>query len=206
VTTRALTTLTQTQEASLVGEADTYVTLKTKDVATAVRQTLREAFPSTTFVVRARTWTDGSSVDVSWTDGPTREEVDALVEVYRGTAHWGGYDGMGDEWRPRTILLDGAPVSYHCDYVSLDRADSAHDAAARRELSASLGAPEENGATSMTASTAAYLLGMSKEGVTRAIRRGDLEGTRTGHGRSWEISIASVRAYQAQRQDNRLKA
>ena len=140
-----------------------------QDVATAVRETLREAFPTTTFSVRTHVYADGWSVRVGWTDGPTQEEVAARLSAVRDSEH-----------------------------IALDRFNSAHDTVARAELDARLDTQEQEGVTSVSVPTAAYLLEMSHEAVTQALRSGDMVGVHDDRGR-WVISLASVRAYQARR-------
>lgn len=60
-----------------------------KDVtksATEIRKALKTKYPGIKFSVRAKRFAGGSSVDVSWTDGPTEKEVG------KATAHLKGYE------------------------------------------------------------------------------------------------------------------
>lgn len=56
-----------------------------KDSAREIRKVLKSGYPGIKFSVRAKRFAGGSSVDVSWTDGPTESEVS------KATAHLKGY-------------------------------------------------------------------------------------------------------------------
>lgn len=60
--------------------------------AKQIRQILKNAFPSTKFRVRSSGYSMGDSVDVDWTDGPTRDQVNKLVGHYQ----YGHFNGMED--------------------------------------------------------------------------------------------------------------
>lgn len=62
------------------------------ETAKLVRQALKKAFPGAKFSVRSHTYSGGASIDVSYTDGPTTKEVDAVIGKFGG----GGFDGMID--------------------------------------------------------------------------------------------------------------
>lgn len=66
--------------------------LSAADTAKVVRKILKAQFPGTKFSVRSETYSMGSSVRVSWTDGPTEKQVDSAVGVLSGS----GFDGMID--------------------------------------------------------------------------------------------------------------
>lgn len=66
--------------------------ISTADDAVLIRAALAKAFPGTTFSVRSDVYSGGSSIDVEWTDGPERREVEAVA----GTYAMGGFDGMID--------------------------------------------------------------------------------------------------------------
>lgn len=63
-----------------------------KEVAKNIRADLKKAWPAVKFSVRCERGGWSSSVRVSWTDGPTVAEVDALVNRYEG----GRFNGMTD--------------------------------------------------------------------------------------------------------------
>lgn len=60
--------------------------------AQAIRQDLKKAFPGVKFRVRSSSFSMGNGVDVDWTDGPTRSEVDRIIGRYQ----YGHFDGMQD--------------------------------------------------------------------------------------------------------------
>ena len=66
--------------------------IEAKDTAKLIRKALRAAHPEVTFSVRTRTYAGGASIDVGWTDGPTRDDVESVTDLYRG----GGFDGSID--------------------------------------------------------------------------------------------------------------
>lgn len=72
------------------GKRDVYV--DTADTAKLVRIKLKQAFSWVKFKVRIARYAGGSSVDVSWVDGPTEAMVQATCEEFRGDY----FDGMID--------------------------------------------------------------------------------------------------------------
>jgi Large polyvalent protein associated domain 29 len=62
------------------------------ETAKLVRRALKEKFSGTKFSVRSKTYAGGASIDVSYTDGPTTREVDAVIQKFAGA----GFDGMID--------------------------------------------------------------------------------------------------------------
>jgi hypothetical protein len=83
-------TIDQTPSATPVTE--TFVRLSTTDVAKRLRAVLKDTFPGIKFSVRCDKYSGGSSIDVSWNDGPAEDEVDKVVCRYEGA----GFDGMQD--------------------------------------------------------------------------------------------------------------
>lgn len=71
------------------GTFETRRRLSTKECSAEARKILKEAFPGTKFSVRTHGHT---SVNVSWTDGPTTKSVDAKI----GHLKAGHFDGMQD--------------------------------------------------------------------------------------------------------------
>lgn len=69
-----------------------HVSLSTTDTAKVIRKALKRAFPKVKFSVRSDSYSGGSSIDVSWTDGPTSDQVDEVVKRYAGAT----FDGMID--------------------------------------------------------------------------------------------------------------
>lgn len=66
--------------------------LSVADTAKLVRTALKRAFPEQAFGVRSSSYAGGASIDVSWWDGPTASEVDAVVDGFAGK----GFDGSID--------------------------------------------------------------------------------------------------------------
>lgn len=66
--------------------------IDTAEAAKRIRQDLKQAFPGLTFSVRIQRYSGGSHVTVSWEDGPTVKEVEAITGRYAG--QW--FDGMDD--------------------------------------------------------------------------------------------------------------
>jgi hypothetical protein len=106
-------------------DTDAFVTrrrLSTKECSVEARKILKAAFPGTKFSVRTE---HGTSVNVSWTDGPTSHAVDALIGHLRA----GHFDGMQDMYvyssGPDAILAneDGTieTVEYGAHYVFTQR-------------------------------------------------------------------------------------
>lgn len=62
------------------------------DTAKLVRQALKAAFPGVKFSVRSSVYSGGASIDVRWTDGPLRKEVEPIAKQYQGS----DFDGMID--------------------------------------------------------------------------------------------------------------
>jgi hypothetical protein len=57
-----------------------------------IRTELQRAFPGIKFSVKSRRFSGGDAIDVSWTDGPTSGQVDAIIDRYSA----GSFDGMTD--------------------------------------------------------------------------------------------------------------
>lgn len=62
------------------------------DTAKLIRATLKRELPGKKFSVRTRRYAGGSSVNVSWTGGPSTATVDALIAGFMTK----GFDGMVD--------------------------------------------------------------------------------------------------------------
>jgi hypothetical protein len=62
------------------------------ETAKLIRQALKRNFPGITFSVRYKSYSGGSSIDVSWTDGPRAQVVERVTSGFAGA----GFDGMID--------------------------------------------------------------------------------------------------------------
>ena len=60
--------------------------------AQMVRKHLKEAYPGIKFRVKSSTYSMGSSLDVSYVDGPKGREVESYVDQFQ----YGHFDGMND--------------------------------------------------------------------------------------------------------------
>jgi len=60
---------------------------RAKDVAVFVREILKEEFPGTKFSVRTKTYSGGSSINVSWLDGPCQRDVDEKIKHLQSVSH-----------------------------------------------------------------------------------------------------------------------
>lgn len=61
-----------------------------------IRTELKRNFPNVKFSVRYESFSGNNAYDISWTDGPTRKQVDAIVDKY-SDMHPDEYSG-GDYW------------------------------------------------------------------------------------------------------------
>lgn len=93
-----------------------------------IRTELKRGFAGVAFSVRTSKYAGGNSVDVSWIDGPTREQVEKITNKYVG----GRFDGMTDCYdyksSPWTEVF-GEAKYLHC---SREHSDKAVESAIRR--------------------------------------------------------------------------
>lgn len=84
--------------------------LDVADLAALVRSALKREFPAVKFSVRS---SRGSSVNVSWVDGPIPRDVDHIAHQFETK----GFDGMIDLAHYRSLWLapDGSAVCAHDD-------------------------------------------------------------------------------------------
>jgi hypothetical protein len=88
------------------------------EVAKHVRQALRAAFPAVKFSVRSDSYSMGASIRISWTDGPSKASVDAIVDAFQGA----DFNGMEDikEYRG-TMIVAGEAVRSGADFIFCER-------------------------------------------------------------------------------------
>lgn len=81
----------------------------TADVAKHIRGILKKNFPGQKFSVRSESYSGGSSINVYYTDGPSKDSVEALI----GHLHGCDFDGMIDlqYYRTHALLTDGSIVT-----------------------------------------------------------------------------------------------
>lgn len=84
--------------------------LNATEVAKRIRADLKKAFPTTKFSVRSSSFSQGSSVDVSYIDGPTVAQVESLMNRYGGR----GFDGSNDSTYFNEVmhLTENGPVIF----------------------------------------------------------------------------------------------
>lgn len=63
-----------------------------KETGQQIRKALKQAFPGTKFSLRMATGTAYGWFDLTWTDGPTPSQVDAVANAFRSSY----FDGMDD--------------------------------------------------------------------------------------------------------------
>jgi hypothetical protein len=91
--------------------------LSCAETAKLIRKTLKEAFPGVGFSVRSSEYAGGASVDVRWTDGPTRADVERIAKTFQGAT----FDGMTDCKDVVRKRLDGERVHFGADFVCCER-------------------------------------------------------------------------------------
>jgi hypothetical protein len=97
--------------------------ISTTDTAKMIRKALKASFPATKFSVRSHSYSGGSSIDISWIDGPMESEVDAISKFYQGAS----FDGMTDmkDYFNSLIILEGddlpTEVHFGADFVFTSR-------------------------------------------------------------------------------------
>jgi len=79
--------------------------LSVAETAKLIRPQLKAHFPGIKFSVRSSSYAGGASIDISWTDGPTTTEVDAVVGAYESKSFDGSID-LGCYWKS-WLLPDG---------------------------------------------------------------------------------------------------
>ncbi|CDN87356.1 hypothetical protein BN948_01778 [Hydrogenophaga intermedia] len=102
--------------------------LSCAETAVMVRKALKESFPGIKFSVRSSTYSMGASINVRWTDGPNRAQVEAVAQVFNGSY----FDGMQDYKGSLNNMIDGEAVSFGADSVWCERENS--DAAVQRAI------------------------------------------------------------------------
>lgn len=65
--------------------------------AKLIRADLKASFPGIKFRVVTKSYSMGNSINIYWTDGPTRDSVKPLVAKYKD----GDFDGMDDSYTYR---------------------------------------------------------------------------------------------------------
>lgn len=87
--------------------------IKAADTAKLVRKALAEAFPGFKFSIRSKSYSMGASINVSWTDGPTGAEVEAITGAFTGAT----FDGMTDYKGGKVHSFNGESVHFGADFI-----------------------------------------------------------------------------------------
>ena len=114
----------------------TEINLSPAEAAKRIRADLKKAFPGVKFSIRSETFSQGSAVRVSYSDGPPRKAVEEIAEQF-GQRGQRGFDGSDDSTyfvKGAMRLSDAGPVivSYG-GFVSVTRSfsnyvwENAHD-------------------------------------------------------------------------------
>lgn len=91
--------------------------LSVTETAALIRQSLKEAFPGVKFTVRSSKYAGGSSISVSWVDGPAAALVDAITGRFEASY----VDGMIDYKGSCYHTLNGEPVRFGADFINIYR-------------------------------------------------------------------------------------
>jgi hypothetical protein len=176
----------------LNGDSKTYFTAA--ETAKFVRTALKTAFPGQKFSVRSKTYAGGASLSVNWEDGPTERDVDAVVDIYRGS----GFDGMQDlkyslsHWLLPNGTVQLAAVHHNLDAKAFDKPDPAavrvHFGADYINIQRGLSLSFRR--TVAAATLADYGLTLGDLGLDSL----DAVATVTSWGPRWAPSLESVRA------------
>jgi len=70
--------------------------IDTKDVAKLVREELKKHFPHHKFSVRIERYSMGSSINVTWIDGPMVKDVDEIAGHFHGSKLY--LEGLNTSW------------------------------------------------------------------------------------------------------------
>lgn len=92
----------------------------TAETAKLIRKALKESFSGHKFSVRSKVYSGGSSITVSWVDGPTDDSVTEVVGVFNGAT----FDGMTDMKSYVDSVYEGEEVSFGADYIFTSRCTS----------------------------------------------------------------------------------
>ena len=90
------------------------------ETAKLIRQALKESFPGVKFSVRSSVYSGGASINVSYVDGPSYEQVKGVVGMFEGSY----FDGMTDYKGSNYSSFNGQEVRFGADFVFVNRAFS----------------------------------------------------------------------------------
>lgn len=76
--------------------------------AKLIRQELKKVFPDNKFSVTSRSYSGGNSIDISWLDGVTIEQVNNIARKYQ----YGHFDGMTDSYEYSNVVENLPQVQF----------------------------------------------------------------------------------------------
>lgn len=83
-----------------------------------IRKALKDVFPDTTFSVSTKQYTGGSSITISYANGPLTKDVEAVVKPFEGAS----FDGFSDSTHfNKARLFRGEMVSFNYGFVFVQR-------------------------------------------------------------------------------------
>lgn len=89
------------------------------ETAKKIRRELKNKFPGVKFSVTSKSYSLGSSVYVSWSDGPGREEVCTVTNRFESST----FDGMTDMATSHGYMYEGQLYN-GADYILVQRNES----------------------------------------------------------------------------------
>lgn len=129
------------------------------EAARHLRAALKSAFPGVKFSVRSSRYSMGCSIDVAWTDGPSRAAVAPVADRFQGK----DFDGMTDSTSYRgPIEVNGEMVRLPGCYVQTRRTISGE--ATRIEAARAWLADHDAGAASAIHDYAAQMVRQAEPG------------------------------------------
>jgi hypothetical protein len=91
--------------------------LSCAETAKLIRAALKESFPGIKFSVTSSVYSMGASINVKYVDGPTVDQVKAVVSNFEGSY----FDGMTDYKGSNYSSMNGVNVRFGSDYVFVNR-------------------------------------------------------------------------------------
>lgn len=87
------------------------------ETAKLVRAALKESFAGVKFSVKSSVYAGGASINIRYENGPTYDQVKAVVGMFEGAY----FDGMTDYKGSNYGSLDGQEVRFGADYIFVNR-------------------------------------------------------------------------------------
>lgn len=91
------------------------------ETAKMIRAALKEAFPGVKFSVKSSSYSGGASINVSYTDGPSADQVKAITGNFEGSY----FDGMTDYKGLNYSSVNGEEVRFGADFIFVNRSYTA---------------------------------------------------------------------------------